>query len=155
MFLYLVQHARAQDEAGDIGRSLSEIGRNEMRRITDYLAAHDLVQVETIYHSGKLRAEQTAELLAEVIRPTGGIKKAKGLAPMDDPGIWAGKVSKISSDIMLVGHLPHISHLASLLLTGGPARQPIHVRNGGILCLNRDPDSHWAVEWMITPAILA
>jgi len=154
MNLYLVQHGKAKAEEEDPRRPLSEQGRQELLKVANFIKAHPVVSAETIYHSEKLRAGQTAEMLAEVINPPGGIKVATGMSPMDDPAIWAGKIAEMHQDIMLTGHLPHLSRLASLLLTGDPAREPIHVRNGGIVCLLRDPDHVWTVEWIITPGIL-
>ena len=38
-------------------------------------------------------------------------------APNDDPMIWVGRLTEEHNDLMLVGHLPHLSpRLASLLL---------------------------------------
>lgn len=151
MNLYLVQHGKAKAKEEDSRRPLSEQGRRELLRIADFVKAHPAVTVETIYHSGKLRAEQTAEILAETIKPAGGVICSPGMAPLDDPGIWAERIAETYQDIMLAGHLPHLSRLASLLLTGDPAREPIHFRNSGIVCLNRDPDRLWTVEWVIIP----
>jgi phosphohistidine phosphatase len=58
-------------------------------------------------------------------------------------------------DVMLVGHMPHMSRLASLLLTGDPSPGPVHFRNAGIVCLVRDPGGHWGIEWVITPYLLS
>ena len=37
--------------------------------------------------------------------------------------------------IMLVGNLPHLSRLVSLLLTGNPEIEVVRFRNAGIVCL--------------------
>jgi len=155
MNLYLVQHGQAKSEDEDSRRPLSDQGRQELSRVTDFIRGKPEFSVETIYHSGKLRAEQTAAVLTEVVNPPGGVEISSGLAPMDDPAIWAEKVAGMHQDIMLVGHLPHLGRLASLLLTGDPSRQPVHFRNGGIVCLLRSPDQLWTVEWIIIPRILA
>jgi phosphohistidine phosphatase len=152
MNLCLVQHAKA--DADDPRRPLSDIGREELKRIVDFIGGQRITTVEIVYHSGKLRAEQTSKILAEAIQPPRGVEACEGLAPMDNPSIWADRLSEMHQDIMLVGHMPHMSRIASLLLTGDSSREVIQVRNAGIICLNRDPDNIWTVEWIVTPYML-
>ncbi len=58
-----------------------------------------MVQVSRILHSGKLRAKQTAEALSEHLHPTGGSSETDGLAPLDDPTIWAGRLAEELEDL--------------------------------------------------------
>jgi phosphohistidine phosphatase len=46
------------------------------------------------------------------------VSEEKDLLPNDDPQEWASRLSEEKEDIMLVGQLPHLSKLASLLLAG-------------------------------------
>ncbi len=55
---------------------------------------------------------------------------------------------------MLVGHLPHLSRLASLLLTADPAREIIAFRMGGMVCLS-EWEGQWRLHWILTPEIAA
>ena len=64
MKLYLVQHAQAASEDADPQRGLTEEGRSEIERIAGFIKPLNL-QVEYLWHSGKKRAEQTAQVLAE------------------------------------------------------------------------------------------
>ncbi len=154
MNLYLVQHAKARPKEEDPSRPLSDRGRSELLKVMSFLDTSRKINVETIFHSGKERAEQTATLLAAAIQPTIGVEKSEGLSPMDDPAIWAEKLKSINSEVMLVGHLPHMGRLASLLLCGDAELQPVHIHNAGIICLRRNPDNHWAVDWIIIPELL-
>ena len=61
--LYLVQHGEATKETEDPARPLTEHGRQEVVKVARALARVRL-GVSVIAHSGKLRARQTAELLA-------------------------------------------------------------------------------------------
>jgi phosphohistidine phosphatase len=40
--------------------------------------------VSTIYHSGKLRAKQTAELFAQFLAPA-SVEEIEGLSPLETP----------------------------------------------------------------------
>ena len=151
MRLYLVQHGEAVPETQDPSRPLTEKGRREAES-TARRAAELGVKVSKILHSGKLRAKQTAEAMAEALKPSGGVERADGLDPLADPAIWAERLKEAGEDLMLVGHLPHLSKLASLLLTGSPDVEPVKFRMAGILCLERE-DSKWRLLWYLTPEL--
>ena len=54
------------------------------------------------------------------------------------------------SPALLVGHLPHLSRLASLLLVGDATREIVAFRMGGIVCLENDA-GRWRIKWILTP----
>jgi phosphohistidine phosphatase len=153
MLLYLVQHAEAKSKEEDPERGLTEKGLQDIRKVASYVAGLN-IRVDEIFHSGKKRALQTAEVLAEHLKLEKDVFEKDGLAPMDDPQIWFERLSELEEDIMLVGHLPHLSKLASLILTGDAGKTIINFKNAGILCLKRSEDAHWSVEWMITPDLI-
>ena len=154
MRLYLVQHGEAKREEEDPSRPLTDRGREEVRRVAEY-AARVGVKVDRIIHSGKLRAAQTAEIMAEALKPPKGVEGADGLDPLADPKIWAERLRGVGEDLMIVGHLPHLSRLASLLLTGREDLEPVKFRMGGLVCLERDEAGKWSVLWAIRPEIVA
>jgi phosphohistidine phosphatase len=151
MELYLVQHGEAKPDAIDSERSLTDHGREEVEHVTRRAATLRL-QVAEIRHSDKLRARQTAEILAEQLSPLGGVRETEGLAPMDDPEKARIQVEAAQGPLMLVGHLPHLSRLASSLLVGDPAKEIIRFRNGAIICLVK-AERGWLVGWMLTPEL--
>ena len=55
---------------------------------------------------------------------------------------------------MLVGHLPHVGKLASLLLCVGGGQSVVSFQTGGILSLEKGEGGTWSVRWMLVPAIL-
>ena len=63
MRLYLVQHGAAKSEAEDPQRGLTDEGQRTVERMADFLAALRL-PLDRIEHSEKMRARQTAEILA-------------------------------------------------------------------------------------------
>ncbi len=112
------------------------------------------VDVPAIYHSGKLRARQTAEVLAEQLRVTEAPLERDGLSPNDDPDLILKELDSLGNQVMLVGHMPHVSRLCSLLTTGDPDRHPVKFRMGGIVCLVRDGSGPWQLGWMLTPEVV-
>ncbi len=153
MFLYLVQHAEAKREEEDPARDLTEKGRIDIESVAHHLKRLN-VQVKQIFHSGKTRAQSTAKVLAKHLNPPDRVSDAPGLAPLDDPEIWAGRIAKLDEDILLVGHLPHLGRLAALLLSGDKERSVINFQMGGAVCLRQMEAGQWAVDWMIIPGII-
>lgn len=151
MQVYLVQHGEAKPEAEDPARPLTDRGREEVRRVAERTAALG-IQVAEIRHSEKLRARQTAEIFAAALCPSRGMREMEGLAPADDPGKARAAIESAREPLMLVGHLPHLSRLASLLLVGDFGREIIRFRNGAIVCLVQ-VEGRWLLQWTITPEL--
>lgn len=151
MRVYLVQHGLAEEEATDPARPLSAQGREDVARTAGFLSLFEKPRPVKIMHSGKLRAGQTAGMFAEA---WGGIAvgQTTGLAPNDDPSLWAANLAAMNEDIMLVGHLPHMQRLVAMLVCGDPERLAVHLRNGGVLCLEKGEGS-WTILWQINPTL--
>lgn len=148
MDLYLVQHGRAEPADVDPDRPLTETGRQEVEVVAHALLG--LVKVSGVRHSGKLRARQTAEILASVLGV--GASRLEGLAPQDDPGATAAWAASCESGTMLVGHLPHLARVTSALVTGDAEETIVDFRNGGVVCLRRR-DGAWSLSWIVTPEV--
>ncbi|MEJ2695046.1 MAG: phosphohistidine phosphatase SixA [Candidatus Sulfobium sp.] len=157
MFLYLVQHAEAKTEQEDPSRPLSEKGVKDITKVALHLSKLDF-KISRVLHSKKLRAKQTADILAEYVKPSGATAESDGLAPMDDPSAWADRLkyltASVTENIVLVGHLPHLGKLASLLLCGDADRNVVSFRMGCVTCLERDEKGNWTLQWMITPGVV-
>ncbi len=152
MRLYLVQHGIAKTKIEDPDRSLTDEGKQQTRRLAAFVQKS--VAVNRILHSGKTRALQTARICAEFLRPRLGVETSKDLDPLDDPGIWAKRLADEKENLMLVGHLPHLSRLASLLLCGDPGIEPVAFRNSGVVCLERNAEGRWSLQWTVTPEVV-
>jgi phosphohistidine phosphatase len=150
MFVYLVQHADAKKEEVDPSRSLSEKGLQDIKKVASYVSQLN-IKVYKIFHSGKLRAKQTAEVLSENLKPTKGITEVGGLAPLDDAEIWEERLKGMTDDIILVGHLPHLDKLASLLLCGNADKNVVSFKMAGIVCIKRNDIGEWSLQWILTP----
>ena len=153
MRLYLVQHGVAVPEAEDPARPLSAKGREEVARTAQVLARMD-ISVDAIRHSGKLRARQTAELIARSVKAAEGLVEASGLAPNDPAAPVAAELANAAHDLMLVGHLPHLARLASLLVAGRESPSAVEMHMGGVVCLERAPQGSWRVVYAVPPDLL-
>ena len=152
MALYLVQHGKSLSKDVDPDQGLSEEGIAETKRIADVARGYR-VKVSLIRQSGKKRARQTAEILAEALSPANGVAEVSGLKPMDDVAVCAATLDA-AADIMLVGHLPFMERMASFLVTGSMEKPIFRFQNSGIVCLEKDPQSgSWIIAWALMPNI--
>jgi len=150
MRIYLVQHALALDEAQDPKRAVSTQGCEDIVRTAGFLSLFVQPQPKFVFHSGKLRAKQTAEMFAEAWHLKGEVMQVDDLSPNADPQVWAAKLQVMKDDVLIVGHLPHLPRLASLLLCGDVDRQPIRFQNAGVVCLEKT-DGAWQCIFHINP----
>jgi phosphohistidine phosphatase len=150
MALFLVQHGKSRPKDKDPEQSLSEEGRADVERIANDAKEHGL-HVSRIQHSGKKRAQQTADILASALNPQGGVQKTSGINPLDDVSAVAKQIDH-TDNLMLVGHLPFMEKLTSFLLTGLTDRPMLKFQNGGIVCLDID-NGAWVIKWTLMPKL--
>jgi len=161
MNLYLIRHAIAVDEGTaeleDSQRPLTDKGRKKMRQIARGLHALG-VEFDLILSSPYLRAQETAEVLADVFKMKKKIIFSESLLPESEPEKVIAEINESHSvdSIALVGHEPHLSSLIGLL-TSGNVNIDITLKKGGVCHLSAD-DLHHAhratLEWLLTPGIL-
>lgn len=152
MALYLVQHGACFPKERDPQRGLTPEGRADVERIASVAAGYG-VRPARILHSGKHRAQQTAELIAAHLAPPCGVDARSGIDPLDDVEAVARDVDPLAG-VMLVGHLPFIERLAALLVTGDAERPAFRFQNGGIVCLDLHPDTGtWVIHWALMPHV--
>lgn len=153
MLLILVQHGEAKSGAEDPERPLTEQGARAVEKTATW-AERAGVLVAQIRHSGKLRAKQTAEIISEHLNPPGGTVAVEGMNPNDDVEMFARTLGEEHQTIALVGHLPFLSRLAGLLVTGNPALVPVRFENAGMVCLTVDA-GEWSVQWAVPPRLMS
>jgi phosphohistidine phosphatase len=153
MRLYLVQHGEAVPAEQDPARPLSDQGRADLERLASFLASGG-VRVVRVLHSSRLRAQQSAEILARAVQPSEPPAVHPGLGPEDPLMAFADLVAGWREDSMVVGHLPFMSRAVCLLLTGGEEHAAVDFRPGSLVCLEREPDGPWGLAWMLRPDLL-
>ncbi len=152
MPVYLVQHGKALSKKDDPERGLSEEGFEEIRRIAGVAATYR-INVSKIIHSGKKRAQQTAEIYAEYLKPKNGCSNQNGLNPLDDVVEFSQNIDN-QANTMIVGHLPFMDKITSYLVTGSSKKSIFKFQNGGIVCLDLVPDKNdWIIKWTLMPNI--
>ncbi len=155
MHIYLVQHGAAVSKDENPKKPLSDSGREDVKRIASFLARSRLSAARVI-HSGKLRALETALLLAEVLGPGHLVEEAvTGLAPNDSTDDFFAAIDGWTEDTIIVGHLPFMSKMAARLVTGDEDETVVHFKPGSVACLERGENGGgWTVQWFVRPELL-
>ncbi|MBP6978579.1 MAG: phosphohistidine phosphatase SixA [Bacteroidales bacterium] len=119
--LYIVRHAKSswdEPELADEERPLLEKGVQKTYKVIDYLNERQ-VTVDLILSSPAVRAYETARLIAQGIRyPVENISRIQDIYHLDTQQML-NKLTGLSDEIhsvMIVGHNPGVTQLASLLL---------------------------------------
>ena len=162
MDLYIIRHAIAVDEGafayeGDSQRPLTDKGKKKMRQIARGLRALG-VDFDLILSSPYVRAKETAEILAEVLKIKADIVFSDNLFPMGDPDALISEMNEKYSvnNIALVGHEPFLSAMIGLLVTDNVGID-MTLKKGGVCKLTADDLHHTRkaeLEWLLTPDIL-
>jgi phosphohistidine phosphatase len=153
MKLYLLQHGDALPEEVNPERPLSKLGRENLKRLAKFVGKND-IRVKRVYHSGKTRARETAEIVAAQIAAGVKIEATNGLNPNDPVEPWAKQINNWQEDLLLVGHMPFMGRMAAYLLSGNSSSQFIAFEPGSMLCLERDESGRWGIAWMLRPELL-
>jgi phosphohistidine phosphatase len=145
--IYLVHHADAVGPEVDTQRPLSTVGRMHIERLAGEVAARG-VKPEAIWHSGKLRAKQTAEVLRRACYPLAEFAAIRGLQPMDPPSWITDPLTGETREVMLVGHMPNLQRVLTLLVTGRD-EPPLEFPQHGVVALDRVGES-WEERWRLS-----
>ncbi|WP_320047706.1 phosphohistidine phosphatase SixA [uncultured Ilyobacter sp.] len=146
MIVYLARHGEAVSVEKNPERPLSQEGKNEVEKMASLLETMGL-KVNKVIHSGKKRAEESAEIFSKKLCD-GNTSVSKGLNPNDNvKEFW--KKSKDEDSTMYVGHLPFMEKLASFILTDDEYGVLIKIKTGGVLCLEKS-EERWYIKWLIS-----
>lgn len=148
MRLYLVHHGAAVGPDVDPRRPLSPAGLAATERLAVAAAAHG-VRPAVVWHSGKLRSKQTAEVFWRECNALAAFSATRDLQPADPPGRMRDRLRHEPRDILIVGHFPHLPGLLALLL-GTPETAPGEFPPHGLVALaTSDEGSTWTEAWRI------
>ena len=154
MLLYLIRHAHAVDGEVDAARPLSKRGEQQVRDLADFLRRSESFQPDEIWHSPLVRARETAQLLAQRLKLAAPLALMPDLEPGDDPRAVARRIKATSHSLAVIGHEPHLSALASLLVVGKPEAPAFVMKKCAALALE-GAGSSWMVCWFVSPEVIA
>ena len=147
--LFLVHHGDAVGPDVNPMRPLSDRGRVEVDMLAQK-AAERGVKPDIIWHSGKLRARQTAEAYWKRCNPLATFSAIRGLQPTDPTNWIVDSIAGETKHILLAGHFPHLPRLLGRLVTGNPDADPGQFPLNGVVALEY-VDTRWVERWRLQP----
>lgn len=153
--VYLVHHGAALEADVDPQRPLSSEGRAAVLALAREAVIRQ-VRPAVIWHSGKLRARQTAEVFWRECNALADLIAQRGLQPGDPPEWMADAIAAAAAgvpdtahanDIMIVGHMPHLPRLRAYLLREPVPNFPLH----GMIALECEHGT-WQERWILSQA---
>ena len=159
--LLVVRHAIAESRdpvawPDDSARPLTARGERRFRSAARGLR-RIVPAVDAVLASPYERAWRTAELLHEEAGWPEPERCRELEAPRPPEDVLGPLAKRSEASLALVGHEPHLSLLASLLLTGGPDSARIELRKGGVVLLGfagRCEPGQAVLRWYLTPKLL-
>jgi len=143
--ILLVHHGDAVGAGVDPMRPLSSIGRAATERLAA-AAAQRGVKPDAVWHSGKLRARQTAELFWKACNPLASVSAQHGLQPDDPPRWMRDQLAGETRSILIAGHMPHLPRLLATLLGARDESAAIAFPQHGCVALEAAGD-RWKEIW--------
>ena len=150
--IYLVQHGVAASKAVDPMRPLTTQGMAEITAMARFLK-QAAIPLTGIRHSGKLRAQQSAGILAQALLKGAIPDSIKHIDPDDPVQAFAGILETYGNGTMFVGHLPFMEKLVAYLVCGSESAGLVRFTPGTVVCLAAD-GADWRVEWMVRPELI-
>jgi phosphohistidine phosphatase len=152
MRLYLARHAEAAPKQRDEYRGLTPKGARDAQAVAECIKLLGL-KVDSIWHSGKARSVQTAEILASALHARRSLMPRADINPNSPVRPVAKQIQRACKNLMIVGHEPFLGELACKLLGHGTAPAMLDLAKASILCLEYRDDCGWQIEWMVNPEI--
>jgi phosphohistidine phosphatase len=147
--LFLVHHGDAVGPDVDPMRPLSDRGRVQVDMLAQQAADHG-AKPDVIWHSGKLRARQTAEAYWKRCNPLAAFSATRGLQPTDPTSWIAESIAGETRHILLAGHFPHLPRLLGRLVTGNADAPSADFPLNGIVAME-ELDGKWVERWRLRP----
>ena len=148
MKLFLVHHGDAVGPDVDTRRPLSAGGQKDVTRIAADAAARG-AKPAVVWHSGKLRARQTAEACWRACNPFAEFSATRDLQPDDLPSWMRDRLRGETRDILIAGHFPHLPGLLTLLLAPCDDRVLTFPQHGMVALATDDEGESWRELWRI------
>jgi len=160
MELYLLRHGIAEPRrAGrtDAERRLTVEGKEKLRQVLARARAAK-TDPSLILTSPLVRAVETAEIAAEVLRHKGAIVRSEALLPSSSArAVWRELSARAGEKaVLLAGHEPLLSETASYLL--GASRIVVEMKKGALLRIDVElpgAEPRGVLQWLLTAKLAA
>lgn len=159
MDLYLLRHGKAgtadHDNPLDSQRHLTQKGRDGITQLGNWMRYKELT-FSLIATSPLPRAVETATIIAGILDAANNVHEWDELTPSSDPKTIIRKIVEIKDEgaVLLVGHEPQLSMLASLIICNKPGCGII-LKKGGLARIRFHGElGSGELLWLLTPGFM-
>ncbi|MEI8138603.1 MAG: phosphohistidine phosphatase SixA [bacterium] len=161
MKIYLLRHGSAvsvgeQGVCTDEERMLTKEGRECTATVLRRL--RKVCKLQQIWTSPLVRARETAEIASEILEPHVQVSTLEHLRAGADPARILRWLKTCTDDsIMLVGHMPDLAMLGSLLTLQVEA-EGMALKKSGICCIEFEgqiKEGNGRLMWLVSPSFLS
>ncbi len=152
MKLYLQRHGEAKSAQQDPQRGLTPHGQQQIKNVAAAMKKTG-ADPKLVYHSGKRRAEETAQISCGILAPSLTIRQLDGMKPNDPPEALLPMLESMQQDTLLVSHLPFLPTLTGLLVTNLGQHAYLEFGTGTVVCLQSDDNQQWMISWILSPEL--
>lgn len=155
MEVFILRHGVAEEASAsglDADRQLTGEGVEKIRRTALSLQRLNL-EFDRIISSPYARARRTAEVVQEVLGKPALVEFSERLVPSAAAAGAIELIRQRGKAVLVVGHEPHLSSLASLLLTG-TLHLSLILKKGGLVrisCHGGAEAGNGMLEWLLAP----
>lgn len=154
MQLILIRHGKSDLEfTNDDERELTQRGRMQVERLANWLRQYELND-PFVWHSDKLRAFQTAEVIREKAGWYCQLLPMEELRPDANIETIVEKIRNVDRDLIVISHMPMLSDITSALLGNGPDKVFWEFGTSGALIMQREGFRDWIVQGFVRPSML-
>lgn len=144
-----MHHGDAAGPDVDPRRPLSERGREHVVRLAAEAAARG-ARPTVVWHSGKLRARQTAEAFWRACNALAAFSATRDLQPEDPPEWIRDRLRGETRDILIAGHYPHLPRLLALMVSTAHGSDLRSFPQHGVVAVEtEDKGNTWKELWRI------
>jgi len=150
MRIYLMRHGEYNVNQDNLD-ILTEKGINEIAALSAFLQ-ESKINISEIVHSEKNRTKEAATLIATALGEI-GLSEHPYLSPEADPEVFLAEISNLTPDTLVVGHLPYLSRLVSLLILGNDSSVIIDFKPSTFVCLTQIRRDQWNIAFVWSPEL--
>ena len=150
MKLVILRHAEALGSFADPARPLSPQGKIEAQQVGTKLDKMG-IEVKDIFHSPKLRAEQTANIVATQLGGKPKITQHENLLPNDPVEPITREILRRDESVMIVSHLPFVRYLTAVLVSLNKQKLPDFPTCCAVVLEREDKIGSWSILHVVTP----
>lgn len=150
MRIFLIRHGEATDVVKDPKRPLTQTGCAQIQNMADYLQIEH-AQIKQIFHSGKERSKQTAEIICQTIAPEAPVGVLEELDPDADPKDLMPLIEAFGDGTLYSGHLPYLQNIVENLLN--EEADEIVFNPGSLVILETQDGKTWKLIRCVHPEV--